>query len=157
MAVKKTAKKPVVQPSTPKRIEGGTVDQRIPPLRAPFAIKLVDLRKALGVAPATMSEIIKEFDPSPSAKRGVARSIAPAVVRKILAARGYKFPKLAKRISVMISKGGNGKTTIARNLGQRLSSYGFRVLLVDTDMQGNLTSAFSLEELGFEIDTETYI
>jgi len=157
MVVKKIAKKPKVENSTPKKLVGGTIADDNPPLRAPFSIKLVDLRKALGVAPATMSEIIKEFDPSATAKRGVARSIAPSVVRQILAARGYKFPRLAKRISVMISKGGNGKTTIARNLGQRLSSYGFRVLLVDTDMQGNLTSAFSLEELGFEIDTETYI
>ncbi len=156
MAVKKQSKTKSA-PKAPVTVKGATSVDFSAPLREPFAIKLVDLRKALGIAPATMSEIIREFEPTTSAKRGVARSVPPAIVRNILASRGYQYPKLAKRISLMISKGGNGKTTIARNLGQRLSSYGFKVLLIDTDMQGNLTSAFSLEQLGFEVDTETYI
>jgi len=41
-----------------------------------------------------------------------------------------------RRIGVSISKGGVGKTTTAVNLAAGLSFAGFRVLLVDTDTQG---------------------
>jgi len=41
-----------------------------------------------------------------------------------------------RKISVSLSKGGVGKTTTAVNLAMGLSLAGFRVLLVDTDTQG---------------------
>src|SRR5207244_11231302 len=43
-------------------------------------------------------------------------------------------------------KGGVGKTTTTANLGAALALRGRRVLLVDLDPQGNLTSAFGLEK-----------
>ncbi len=56
---------------------------------------------------------------------------------------GYKFPvnlnkdlSKTKRIGVCISKGGVGKTTTAVNLAAGLALGGYRVLLVDTDTQG---------------------
>lgn len=46
------------------------------------------------------------------------------------------------RVAVVNQKGGTGKTTIAFHLGLGLSR-GRRVLLVDVDPQGNLTSCFT--------------
>ncbi len=46
----------------------------------------------------------------------------------------------SKIISVSIQKGGCGKTTSALNLGTALSITGKKVLLIDNDVQGNLTA-----------------
>ncbi len=45
-------------------------------------------------------------------------------------------------ISITNQKGGVGKTTITFNLAKGLSAKGYKVLAVDNDPQGNLTSAF---------------
>lgn len=52
---------------------------------------------------------------------------------------------MATVIAVANQKGGVGKTTTTANLGAALTYRGQRVLLVDLDPQGNLTSAFSLD------------
>src|SRR2546427_8872965 len=45
-------------------------------------------------------------------------------------------------------KGGEGKTHPSANLGAALALRGRRVLLIDLDPQGNLTSSFGLEKEG---------
>lgn len=49
-------------------------------------------------------------------------------------------------VATLSLKGGVGKTTTTANLGAALALRGQRVLLVDLDPQGNLTSAFGLEK-----------
>ncbi len=48
-------------------------------------------------------------------------------------------------ISVLNLKGGVGKTTICANLATALDGMGYRVLLLDLDLQGSLTSLFFSE------------
>ncbi len=48
-------------------------------------------------------------------------------------------------ITIALQKGGTGKSTTAHALGQGLQHRGFKVLFVDLDPQGNLTSTMGAE------------
>ncbi len=50
--------------------------------------------------------------------------------------------RLAPIIAILNLKGGVGKTTVTANLGAALDGLGYRVLLLDLDLQGSLTSLF---------------
>jgi chromosome partitioning protein len=131
-------------------------------LRHDFSLRTVELRKLLGTNPSTLSEIYKRLgiqfaDGDTVAHQGAAKQLYGAEVRKILASRGYEFATMAKTIAFMMCKGGVGKTTSTFFLAQRLSAYGAKVLAVDADAQGNLTSSFAVEKFGYEIDQETPI
>jgi len=54
---------------------------------------------------------------------------------------------MGKVSSVSIQKGGPGKTTVCRNLGEEVSETGRKVLLIDNDPQGNLTKAIFGDDL----------
>lgn len=65
------------------------------------------------------------------------RLIPPSSIKTLLEMRHFKYHK--KIFSVHDLKGGVGKTTIALSFSVRASHYGFKVLMIDIDLQSNLT------------------
>lgn len=129
-------------------------------LRSEFSVTSVDLRDILGVSAQLMNDIygklkIRFQDESGPPVRGRIKHIPGKEVKRVLTSRGFSYGRKCQVLAFMMCKGGVGKTTSSFFLSQRLAGMGFRVLAIDTDTQGNLTSAFNLDGLGHEIDPET--
>src|SRR5262249_14399561 len=69
-----------------------------------------------------------------------------------------RFVPLTERhtpvLSILNRKGGVGKTTLTANLGAAFAAKGYKVLLVDLDLQGSLSSMFMNESILVERSKE---
>lgn len=75
--------------------------------------------------------------------------IPQSSVRKILEDKGFSFKP--KNFCFHIVKGGVGKTTFASTFAYRASQYGARVLAIDLDQQGNLSTSLGVNSRGIPV------
>lgn len=74
------------------------------------------------------------------------KSAGAANAKRAMEAKGKRETKATTTIAFANNKGGSGKTTTCANVGYSLSILGKKVLLVDGDMQMNLTLSFFPED-----------
>ena len=70
-------------------------------------------------------------------------------LRRLCATRAHpsdKEPRMAHRIVTSNISGGEGKTSITRELALTLADQGYRVAIIDTDPQGSLTKNLGLHD-----------
>ena len=101
-----------------------------------------DLATCIGITTQTLGKQLREFNIS-TIKYGRTALVHHRSVRKILESRNFKYPN--KVVAIQMLKGGSGKTSSTYNIAIRAHQYGYRVLLIDLDMQGNLTGTFGLD------------
>lgn len=114
-----------------------------------YVLTQPELAKALGLRNQSISVQAGKLSVE-GMKVGNRTAYSPTAVRNILESRGFKYPKQV--LSFQMLKGGSTKTSSAFNLAVRLNQYGARVLVIDADAQGNMTSA-----LGYQITGEDVV
>lgn len=109
-----------------------------------------ELTKSLKVTPQRIANIAKELKITKDETiiKGRNKLYYPSAVRKILSKRGVDY-NVKSIIAFCNNKGGVGKTSVAVNTALRLSSLGFKVLVIDADAQANSTN-YLLSNIEYE-------
>jgi chromosome partitioning protein len=97
--------------------------------------RLGDVRHATTPMPSTVA---------PVTSREPRATPSPRSAPRIAEVPEIKADHVPRRIAVFNHKGGTGKTTTAVNVAAALADRGKRVLLVDTDAQGNVAASLNL-------------
>jgi chromosome partitioning protein len=95
-----------------------------------------DLSRFLNTSNQSIHQKLKRMDLTTSKESNLTQ-ISPEDVKKIM---GINYDPMI--ISIAALKGGSGKSTISQNLAVRASMLGNRVLIIDLDQQGNVSSVF---------------
>lgn len=107
-----------------------------------FMMPLLDLAEYLNLTGQGLHQYCRKnnINIAVSSKKSF---LSPEDVRKLLLLRGFNYQR--KTLSFQMLKGGCCKTTSALNVGIRANMLGARVLLIDLDLQGNLSFALNVE------------
>lgn len=109
-----------------------------------------DIASILKISVHTLYKIIKQ-DNIPVIQHGNRKLLPSDSIRKIFESRGFKYKKEGQNQPLILNlscmKGGVGKTTLATSLADAASRIGFRVLVLDLDMQANITESFNKKDL----------
>jgi chromosome partitioning protein len=106
-------------------------------------IQISELSEILGgVSPQAIYKMLNTKDLESIKITPRKRVVTPSTMRSIFEEKGYIYKQ--QIIAFDMIKGGVGKTTLSSNLALRSSHYGCRTLLIDFDLQGNLTRSFNI-------------
>jgi chromosome partitioning protein len=94
--------------------------------------------------PQGVNHILKTSIGITPTKRGRTNYLKSSEVRSLFKHYGYDYSKQSKVLAFLATKGGVGKTTSTRNVAHRLNQYGFKVLVIDIDPQGNTTQTLGI-------------
>lgn len=102
-----------------------------------------ELAKLLGVSNQAVYSILKNKKLNLIKVSPRKSLIAPHSIKQVLESRKFIYKK--NIFSLHDLKGGVGKTTISYSVGVRASHYGFKTLLIDMDLQANLTQTCNVD------------
>lgn len=90
-------------------------------------------------APVSASDVLRTPLPPSYASLAAAEAVPPSAPRSKIDYRG------PKRLAIFNHKGGTGKTTTTVSIAAGLAARGLRVLVVDTDSQGNVSVSLGVK------------
>lgn len=102
-----------------------------------------------GVTPQSIYKTLKSKKLDSIMLSARKKVLPPSTVKSILTEKEFLYKK--QILSFHMIKGGVGKTTLSATIGVRASHYGCRTLLIDFDLQGNLTRSFDLPAADYKI------
>jgi chromosome partitioning protein len=110
-----------------------------------FRLAQREIAAILGITPHAVSLKASKLGLVPIRIGGKA-FFGSSAVRQLVSTKDLTYPQGV--VAFQMLKGGSTKTSSAFNLAVRLNQYGARVLAVDLDMQGNLSTAFGYQGEG---------